>query len=83
MSEPNVVSLSGGHPTGVRKPNQHVIAALEDWTARAQAGEVIGIVIAGVTHDYCGINSEAGYLESYALLGSLTAVHHSIMERHK
>lgn len=68
--ENNVRSLFGG-ATGQREPNENAISTLEELLEMARAGEIIGIAVAGLCHDGCGMYRLAGRVGGYSMLGAV------------
>lgn len=66
----NVTSIYGG-ATGQREPNENAISALEELLEMARAGEIVGIAVAGLYHDGCGMYRLAGRVGGYSMLGAL------------
>jgi hypothetical protein len=66
----NVKSIFGG-PTGLPEPNQMAIDALELILAKAQAGEVIGVVIAALHHDGMAGFQIGGMVGGYSMIGAI------------
>lgn len=75
----NVASLFGG-PTGQREANQNCVATLEKWLEMAKAGEIVGVVMAGLTHDRCGTWQAAGFVGGYSILGALVDAQAATLE---
>ena len=79
MSETNVVNLRGEPVHGLNNPDPDVIKELEEWLARARAGEIIGCAIVPVWHDdaigtrYCGVISRAQIGGLFALSSRINA----------
>lgn len=66
----NVASLYGG-PTGVPEVNDLAVEVLRDMLAKAEAGEVVGVVIASLRHDGLAGFRTGGKVGGYSLLGAL------------
>lgn len=66
----NVSSLFGG-PTGQPEPNENCIATLREWLEMAEAGEVVGIAIAGLCHDRTSRYAVSGISGGYGMVGAL------------
>ena len=66
----NVKSLYGG-PTGLPERNERAIEVLTDMLQKAQAGEVVGVVVASLHHDGLAGCRIGGVVGGYSLLGAV------------
>lgn len=75
----NVASLYGG-PTGQPEPNETCIEVLREWLAMAEAGEVVGVVMAGLCHDRMTRYQVAGTVGGYGLIGAVEMAKADLVE---
>lgn len=74
-----VESLFGG-PVTTREPNAICVDTLRDLLERAEAGEIVGVVVAAVHYDGCATFELGGMLGGYSLLGALEMAKLSLAE---
>lgn len=74
-----VTALFGG-PTGLPQRNESCISALREWLEMAEAGEVVGIAIAGLSYDACTRYRIAGKVGGYGMLGALEMAKADLVE---
>ena len=74
-----VVSLFG-QPTGERVPSKVAVEVLEDWLAKAKAGECIGVCVVGIYADGLSSYSLAGRIGGFSMLGALQVAEAEIVE---
>lgn len=75
----NVKSLYGG-PTGMPERNDQTIEVLRDLLAKAEAGEVIGAVVAVLYHDGLAGFQIGGMIGGYSLLGAVEMAKSDLIE---
>jgi hypothetical protein len=75
----NVASLFGG-PVGLRETNETCIAVLEDWLAKAKAGEIVGVALVGLCYDNLSLYSIGGKVGGYSMLGGLEMAKQDLIE---
>lgn len=75
----NVKSIYGG-PTGLPEPNDMAIEVLRDMLAKAEAGEVIGVIIAALHHDGLAGFQIGGMVGGYSLLGAVELAKADLIE---
>lgn len=66
----NVVGLNG-RPAGSMEPVETCVNALRDLLERAEAGELIGVALAGLHHDGDASYHVAGRVSGFGLQGAL------------
>lgn len=78
MSE-NVVSLNG-RPTGKREVSQVCVDVLRDLLERAEAGELVGIGLAGLHENGEASYHVAGHVGGFAMHGALDMVRAELVD---
>lgn len=66
----NVKSIFGG-PTGVAEPNETCVMTLRQYLEMAEAGEIVGVVIAALNKDGCAGYAVSGRVGGYSMAGAL------------
>lgn len=75
----NVKSLFGGR-TWQPQPNENAIAALSELLEMAYSGEIVGVVVAGLCRDGCGLYRIGGQVGGYSLLGAVDVAKDELMD---
>ena len=75
----NVTAIFGG-PTGLPEPNATCIEALREWLAMAEAGEIVGVAIAGLCADHMSRYAVAGKVGGYGLIGAVEMAKADLLE---
>lgn len=75
----NVKSLYGG-PTGQPQRNELAVQVLSEMLEKAEAGEIVGVVIAGLYHDGLAGFRTGGMVGGYSLLGALEMAKADLIE---
>ena len=75
----NVKSIYGG-PTGLPQRNDAAITVLTELLAKAEAGEVIGVVVASLHHDGLASFQIGGMVGGYSLLGAVELAKSDLIE---
>lgn len=70
MTDGNVISLNGG-PSFERISNENTVDALREALVRAEAEEIVGVVICQLHFDQGSSYDIAGMIGGYSLLGAL------------
>ena len=67
-------------PPSPNADKRELLAALEEWLEKAKAGEIVGVVMAGLTHDRCSTWQMAGFIGGYSMLGAIVDAQAATLE---
>lgn len=74
----NVTAIFGG-PTGVPSRDENAVTVLRDLLERAEAGEVVAVAVAAMTHDGLASCHTGGLIGAYSMIGALEVAKADVM----
>jgi hypothetical protein len=75
----NVVSVFGG-PVGELEPDASCIDCLERWLEMARSGKIVGIAIAGVSHDNLSEYALTGRIGGFGIIGAMQMLQQHLVD---